>query len=57
MTRLFPGRSSEDSDVEPAGGPSFERALVDTTAASGSEVTLKCIVTGTPPLSGTTENK
>ncbi|XP_056286813.1 striated muscle preferentially expressed protein kinase isoform X2 [Pseudoliparis swirei] len=47
------GRSSEDSDVEPAGGPSFERALVDTTAASGSEVTLKCIVTGTPPLSVT----
>ncbi|TNN70301.1 Striated muscle preferentially expressed protein kinase [Liparis tanakae] len=47
------GRSSEDPGVEPAGGPSFERALVDTTAASGSEVTLTCIVTGTPPPSVT----
>ncbi|XP_068446545.1 striated muscle preferentially expressed protein kinase isoform X2 [Clinocottus analis] len=41
------GRSSDDE--EPAGGPSFKRTLVDTTASSGSEVTPTCIITGSPP--------
>ncbi|KAM3857113.1 striated muscle preferentially expressed protein kinase [Diretmus argenteus] len=47
------GDASDDSytsaDDEPTEGPRFERALVDTTAQAGSEVTLKCIVTGSPP--------
>ncbi|XP_071391591.1 striated muscle preferentially expressed protein kinase [Centroberyx affinis] len=47
------GGSSDDSymsaDEEPAEGPRFERPLVDTTAQRGSEVTLKCIITGSPP--------
>ncbi|XP_071320810.1 striated muscle preferentially expressed protein kinase isoform X2 [Trachinotus anak] len=46
------GGSSDDSylsaDEEPAEGPRFERPLEDTTAPSGSEVTLKCIITGSP---------
>nr|XP_033472116.1 striated muscle preferentially expressed protein kinase isoform X2 [Epinephelus lanceolatus] len=46
------GGSSDDSylsaDEESAEGPRFERPLVDTTRCSGSEVTLKCIVTGSP---------
>uniref|UniRef100_A0A4W6F4F6 non-specific serine/threonine protein kinase n=1 Tax=Lates calcarifer TaxID=8187 RepID=A0A4W6F4F6_LATCA len=47
------GGSSDDSylsaDEEPAEGPRFERPLEDTTAPCGSEVTLKCIITGSPP--------
>ncbi|KAI4831635.1 hypothetical protein KUCAC02_001171 [Chaenocephalus aceratus] len=46
------GGSSDDSylsaDEEPAEGPRFERPLQDTKACSGSEVTLTCIVTGSP---------
>uniref|UniRef100_A0A4W6F3C1 Striated muscle enriched protein kinase a n=1 Tax=Lates calcarifer TaxID=8187 RepID=A0A4W6F3C1_LATCA len=46
------GRGSSDdsylsADEEPAEGPRFERPLEDTTAPCGSEVTLKCIITGT----------
>uniref|UniRef100_A0A3B4VKY0 non-specific serine/threonine protein kinase n=1 Tax=Seriola dumerili TaxID=41447 RepID=A0A3B4VKY0_SERDU len=48
-----PGGSSDDSylsaDEEPAEGPRFERPIEDTTAPSGSEVTLKCNITGSPP--------
>uniref|UniRef100_A0A3B4VNE8 Striated muscle enriched protein kinase a n=1 Tax=Seriola dumerili TaxID=41447 RepID=A0A3B4VNE8_SERDU len=44
-----PGGSSDDSylsaDEEPAEGPRFERPIEDTTAPSGSEVTLKCNIT------------
>ncbi|XP_039998071.1 striated muscle preferentially expressed protein kinase isoform X2 [Xiphias gladius] len=47
------GGSSDDSylsaDEEPAEGPRFERPLAETTAPSGSEVTLTCIITGSPP--------
>ncbi|XP_067439601.1 striated muscle preferentially expressed protein kinase-like [Thunnus thynnus] len=47
------GGSSDDSymsaDEEPAEGPRFERLLDDTVTPSGSEVTLKCIITGSPP--------
>ncbi|GLD63422.1 striated muscle preferentially expressed protein kinase isoform X2 [Lates japonicus] len=47
------GGSSDDSylsaDEEPAEGPRFERPLEDSTAPCGSEVTLKCIITGSPP--------
>ncbi|XP_044200451.1 striated muscle preferentially expressed protein kinase isoform X3 [Thunnus albacares] len=47
------GGSSDDSymsaDEEPAEGPRFERLLEDTVTPSGSEVTLKCIITGSPP--------
>ncbi|XP_051283364.1 striated muscle preferentially expressed protein kinase isoform X2 [Dicentrarchus labrax] len=47
------GGSSDDSylsaDEEPAEGPRFERPLEDATASSGTEVTLKCIITGSPP--------
>ncbi|XP_056226334.1 striated muscle preferentially expressed protein kinase [Seriola aureovittata] len=47
------GGSSDDSylsaDEEPAEGPRFERPIEDTTAPSGSEVTLKCNITGSPP--------
>uniref|UniRef100_A0AAQ6AL90 Striated muscle enriched protein kinase b n=1 Tax=Amphiprion ocellaris TaxID=80972 RepID=A0AAQ6AL90_AMPOC len=46
------GASSDDSYLsageEPPEGPSFEKPLQDTTAPSASEVTLKCIVTGSP---------
>ncbi|XP_041834949.1 striated muscle preferentially expressed protein kinase [Melanotaenia boesemani] len=46
------GGSSDDSymsaDEEPAEGPKFEKPLEDTTAPSGSEVTLQCIITGSP---------
>ncbi|XP_040888475.1 striated muscle preferentially expressed protein kinase-like isoform X2 [Toxotes jaculatrix] len=46
------GGSSDDSylsaDEDPAEGPGFERPLEDTTAPSGSEVTLKCVITGSP---------
>uniref|UniRef100_A0A3B4ZTJ7 Ig-like domain-containing protein n=1 Tax=Stegastes partitus TaxID=144197 RepID=A0A3B4ZTJ7_9TELE len=46
------GASSDDSyrsaDEEPAEGPSFEQPLQDTMAPSASEVTLKCIITGSP---------
>ncbi|KAK5847906.1 hypothetical protein PBY51_016998 [Eleginops maclovinus] len=46
------GASSDDSclsaDEEPAEGPRFERPLEDTKACSGSEVTLTCVVTGSP---------
>ncbi|XP_042368829.1 LOW QUALITY PROTEIN: striated muscle preferentially expressed protein kinase [Plectropomus leopardus] len=41
--------SSLSADEEPAEGPRFERPLVDTTRFSGAEVTLNCIVTGSPP--------
>ncbi|XP_037618102.1 striated muscle preferentially expressed protein kinase isoform X2 [Sebastes umbrosus] len=40
--------SDDDADKEPAEGPRFERALVDMKGSSGSEVTLKCIVIGSP---------
>ncbi|XP_030601954.1 striated muscle preferentially expressed protein kinase [Archocentrus centrarchus] len=44
--------SSDDSylsaDDEPAEAPRFEKPLEDTTAPSSSEVTLKCIITGSP---------
>ena len=57
---LFSGDSSDDSylsaDEEPAEGPKFERPLGDVTASSGTEVTLKCIITGSPSPTGTTEN-
>ncbi|XP_073318222.1 striated muscle preferentially expressed protein kinase [Pagrus major] len=47
------GGSSDDSylsaDEEPAEGPRFERPLEDVTASSGTEVTLKCIIIGSPP--------
>ncbi|XP_044043059.1 striated muscle preferentially expressed protein kinase isoform X2 [Siniperca chuatsi] len=47
------GGSSDDSymsvDEEPAEGPRFERPLEGATACSGAEVTLKCIITGSPP--------
>uniref|UniRef100_UPI0037E7BA37 striated muscle preferentially expressed protein kinase n=1 Tax=Semicossyphus pulcher TaxID=241346 RepID=UPI0037E7BA37 len=47
------GGSSDDSylsaDEEPAEGPRFERPLDDTRAISGAEVTLKCVITGSPP--------
>ncbi|XP_070786391.1 striated muscle preferentially expressed protein kinase [Enoplosus armatus] len=47
------GGSSDDSylsaDEEPAEGPRFERRLEDAKASSGTEVTLKCIITGSPP--------
>ncbi|XP_034720163.1 striated muscle preferentially expressed protein kinase isoform X4 [Etheostoma cragini] len=46
------GDSSDDSylsaDEDPAEGPRFERTLGDTKGSSGSEVTLTCIVTGSP---------
>ncbi|XP_029300651.1 striated muscle preferentially expressed protein kinase-like [Cottoperca gobio] len=44
------GGSSDDpsADEEPAEGPRFERTLVDTKGSSGSEVTLTCIITGSP---------
>ncbi|KAF1371856.1 hypothetical protein PFLUV_G00273700 [Perca fluviatilis] len=46
------GGSSDDSylsaDEDPAEGPRFERALVDTKGPSGSEITLTCIITGSP---------
>uniref|UniRef100_A0A3Q3FFC4 Striated muscle enriched protein kinase a n=1 Tax=Labrus bergylta TaxID=56723 RepID=A0A3Q3FFC4_9LABR len=45
--------SSDDSylsaDEEPAEAPRFERPLQDTKAISGAEVTLRCIITGSPP--------
>uniref|UniRef100_G3PMQ2 non-specific serine/threonine protein kinase n=1 Tax=Gasterosteus aculeatus TaxID=69293 RepID=G3PMQ2_GASAC len=41
------GTSSDDEG--PAGAPRFERTLVDTRASSSSEVTLTCVVTGSPP--------
>lgn len=58
---VFSGGSSDDSylsaDEEPAEGPRFERPLEDATASIGAEVTLKCIITGSPPPTGTaTEN-
>ncbi|XP_031707548.1 striated muscle preferentially expressed protein kinase-like isoform X2 [Anarrhichthys ocellatus] len=47
------GASSDDSDLsadeEPAEGPRFKRTLVDTPASNGSAVTLKCVITGSPP--------
>uniref|UniRef100_I3K362 Striated muscle enriched protein kinase a n=1 Tax=Oreochromis niloticus TaxID=8128 RepID=I3K362_ORENI len=46
------GGSSDDSylsaDDEPAEAPRFEKPLEDTTAPSASEVTLQCIITGSP---------
>uniref|UniRef100_A0A3Q1FAU4 Ig-like domain-containing protein n=1 Tax=Acanthochromis polyacanthus TaxID=80966 RepID=A0A3Q1FAU4_9TELE len=46
------GASSDDSFLsageESPEGPSFEKPLQDTTAPSASEVTLKCIVAGSP---------
>lgn len=53
------GGSSDDSylsaDDEPAERPRFDRPLEDVTASSGTEVTLKCIVAGSPPPTGTAE--
>ncbi|XP_034402759.1 striated muscle preferentially expressed protein kinase-like [Cyclopterus lumpus] len=46
-------KEARRSGEEPAGAPSFERTLVDTAASSGSEVTLECIITGSPPPSVT----
>lgn len=50
------GCSSDDSylsaDEEPAEAPRFERPLQDTTEPGGSEVTLKCIVSGNPAPTG-----
>ncbi|KAM6958556.1 LOW QUALITY PROTEIN: striated muscle preferentially expressed protein kinase-like [Tautogolabrus adspersus] len=47
------GGSSDDSylsaDEEPAEAPRFERPLQDTKVFSGAEVTLRCIITGSPP--------
>ncbi|XP_062270568.1 striated muscle preferentially expressed protein kinase [Scomber scombrus] len=47
------GGSSDDSymsaDEEAAESPGFERPLEDTVTPSGSEVTLRCIITGSPP--------
>ncbi|KAK9523992.1 hypothetical protein VZT92_017863 [Zoarces viviparus] len=47
------GASSDDSDLSadegPAEGPRFQRTLVDTPASNGSVVTLKCVITGSPP--------
>ncbi|XP_070711425.1 striated muscle preferentially expressed protein kinase [Pempheris klunzingeri] len=47
------GGSSDDSylsaDEGAAEAPRFERRLEDTTASGGTEVTLKCIITGSPP--------
>ncbi|XP_065807862.1 striated muscle preferentially expressed protein kinase [Labrus bergylta] len=47
------GGSSDDSylsaDEEPTEAPRFERPLQDTKAISGAEVTLRCIITGSPP--------
>ncbi|XP_072235422.1 striated muscle preferentially expressed protein kinase [Leuresthes tenuis] len=46
------GGSSDDSylsaDEEPDEGPVFEKPLDNTTARSGSEVKLQCIITGSP---------
>lgn len=46
------GTSSDDSyqsaDEGPAEAPRFERPLKDTTAPAGSEVVLRCVVTGSP---------
>uniref|UniRef100_A0A1A8ETI8 non-specific serine/threonine protein kinase n=1 Tax=Nothobranchius korthausae TaxID=1143690 RepID=A0A1A8ETI8_9TELE len=46
------GGSSDDSymsaDEEPVEGPVFEKPLQDTTASCGSEVTLTCIIAGSP---------
>ncbi|XP_041637580.1 striated muscle preferentially expressed protein kinase isoform X2 [Cheilinus undulatus] len=46
------GGSSDDSylsaDDEPAEAPRFERPLQDATASSSSEVTLRCIISGSP---------
>ncbi|XP_034466386.1 striated muscle preferentially expressed protein kinase isoform X2 [Hippoglossus hippoglossus] len=47
------GASSDDSylsaDEEPAEAPRFERPLEAATGARGSEVTLRCVITGNPP--------
>nr|XP_046238165.1 striated muscle preferentially expressed protein kinase isoform X3 [Scatophagus argus] len=47
------GGSSDDSylsaDEEPAEGPRFRSPLENTTASSGTEATLKCIINGSPP--------
>ena len=56
---LFAG-SSDDSylsaDEEPDEGPVFEKPIENTTAPSGSEVKLQCIITGSPAPTGMTEN-
>uniref|UniRef100_A0A665WKD5 non-specific serine/threonine protein kinase n=1 Tax=Echeneis naucrates TaxID=173247 RepID=A0A665WKD5_ECHNA len=48
-----PGGSSDGSspsaDEDPAEAPRFQKPLEDTTITSGSEVTLTCIITGSPP--------
>lgn len=53
------GSSSDDSylpaDEESAEGPRFKRPIEDTRASSGTEATLKCIITGSPRPTGTTE--
>ncbi|XP_055369100.1 striated muscle preferentially expressed protein kinase isoform X2 [Betta splendens] len=47
------GGSSDDpflsADEEPGEAPRFTRPLEDFTAASNTEVTLKCVITGNPP--------
>uniref|UniRef100_A0A3Q3XBS0 Ig-like domain-containing protein n=1 Tax=Mola mola TaxID=94237 RepID=A0A3Q3XBS0_MOLML len=53
LTRSVSGGWPDDSylsaDEEPAVGPKFKRPIVDTAASSGSEATLECVVTGSPP--------
>ncbi|XP_077957124.1 striated muscle preferentially expressed protein kinase-like isoform X3 [Gasterosteus aculeatus] len=44
-----PEEGTSSDDEGPAGAPRFERTLVDTRASSSSEVTLTCVVTGSPP--------
>lgn len=41
------------ADDEPAEGPRFKKPIEDTAAPGGAEVTLQCIVTGSPPPTGT----
>ncbi|XP_029375054.1 striated muscle preferentially expressed protein kinase isoform X2 [Echeneis naucrates] len=41
--------SSPSADEDPAEAPRFQKPLEDTTITSGSEVTLTCIITGSPP--------
>lgn len=53
----FPGDASDDSymsaEDEPAEGPRFEKPLLDAAASTGSEVMLKCTITGSPTPTGT----
>ncbi|XP_034034082.1 striated muscle preferentially expressed protein kinase-like isoform X2 [Thalassophryne amazonica] len=50
---LEEGASSDDTymsaDEDPTEGPQFGKSLEDVTAPSGSEVTLTCVIAGSPP--------